>query len=528
MPDAKGGSERYLTTVLMTDIVGSTEHAAELGDSDWRELVGQHHRIVRAALQRHRGREIDTAGDGFFAIFDAPAAAVACALDIVEEVAALGIEIRAGVHTGEVEQSGKKVAGITVPIAARIMSPCPPSQVLVSATVRDLAAGAALTFEDAGRHQLKGVPGEWQLYAVARMPTPTGGGPAGRRRRSPQPPPSAAPALARSGNAGRGSIALVAVGLVAIIVAGALLIWQPLAAAGIGGGRQRLRRRDRRRQVGNRRLDQGRLAARWHRHRWHLGMGSQHGLDTVSQIDLATHSQTRVIDVGRSPVGIAAAGGSIWVGNSGDRTVSRINAASGRVVETIQVGNGPLALAAAGDSVWVANATDSTLSRIDAASGSVTPAIAVAAGPVGLAADETGLWVASADAASVTHLDAATGVTLASPIALSSRPTSIAVGAGSVWVANADGTVTRIDPQANRVTSTVDVGGSLSAIVAEVDGVWVADRDGRVLRLDPANPAAPPVRIETANAPAALALHAGTVWVAAGARRWRIAEGRCA
>src|SRR5204863_112162 len=114
--------ERFLTTVLFTDIIGSTELAAELGDHAWRELVQEHHRLVREALKHHGGREVDTAGDGFFAIFDAPAAAADCALDAIQAVQGLGIQIRAGLHVGEVEQSGKKVAGITVPTAARIMA----------------------------------------------------------------------------------------------------------------------------------------------------------------------------------------------------------------------------------------------------------------------------------------------------------------------------------------------------------------------------------------------------------------------
>jgi class 3 adenylate cyclase len=115
-------TERFLTTVLFTDIVGSTEMAAELGDRGWRELVQEHHKLIRAALKRHGGREVDTAGDGFFAIFDAPAAAAACALEAIEGVKALGLQIRAGLHVGEVEQIGAKVGGIAVPIAARIMA----------------------------------------------------------------------------------------------------------------------------------------------------------------------------------------------------------------------------------------------------------------------------------------------------------------------------------------------------------------------------------------------------------------------
>ncbi len=159
----------------MTDIVGSTEHAAELGDRAWRDLIAQHHAVVRSALRRHRGREIDTAGDGFFATFDAPADAVACALEIAQEVNGLGLEIRAGVHVGEVEQIGGKVGGITVPIASRMMSNADPGEVLVSSTVRDLATGSGLVFEDRGVRELKGVPGEWHVYSVTRGDSMTAG-----------------------------------------------------------------------------------------------------------------------------------------------------------------------------------------------------------------------------------------------------------------------------------------------------------------------------------------------------------------
>ena len=155
----------------MTDIVGSTDHAAELGDAAWRDLIAQHHALVRSALRRYGGRELDTAGDGFFATFDAPANAVGCALEIVDHVKELGIEVRAGVHAGEVEQAGRKVGGISVPIASRIMSIAEPSEVLVSSTVRDLVTGSGLKLRTAGR-ELKGVPGEWHIYAVERAAEP--------------------------------------------------------------------------------------------------------------------------------------------------------------------------------------------------------------------------------------------------------------------------------------------------------------------------------------------------------------------
>jgi pimeloyl-ACP methyl ester carboxylesterase len=159
--------DRVLATVLFTDIAGATERAAELGDRSWRALVEQHHATVRGLLARYRGAEIDTAGDGFFASFDGPARAVKCAISIVEAVEPLGIEVRAGVHTGEVETIDKKVGGIAVAIGARVCGLAGPSEVLASSTVKDLVAGSGLVFDDAGEHDLKGVPGRWRLSRVA-------------------------------------------------------------------------------------------------------------------------------------------------------------------------------------------------------------------------------------------------------------------------------------------------------------------------------------------------------------------------
>ena len=159
--------ERVLATVLFTDIVGSTQKASELGDGAWRELVERHHTGVRALLGRFRGVEIDTAGDGFFASFDGPARAIRCALAIVEQVRALGIEVRAGLHTGECETIDNKLGGVAVNIGARVGGLAPPSEVLVSQTVKDLVAGSGLTFEDRGEHELRGLPDKWRLFAVA-------------------------------------------------------------------------------------------------------------------------------------------------------------------------------------------------------------------------------------------------------------------------------------------------------------------------------------------------------------------------
>ena len=158
--------DRVLATVLFTDIVGSTARAAELGDSAWRELLARHHTLVRGELARFRGEELDTAGDGFFAAFDGPGRAIECACAIRDSLRSLDLEIRAGVHTGECERVDGKLGGIAVPTGARIASLAEPGEVLVSSTVKDLVAGSEIEFEDRGTQELKGVPGEWRLFAV--------------------------------------------------------------------------------------------------------------------------------------------------------------------------------------------------------------------------------------------------------------------------------------------------------------------------------------------------------------------------
>jgi class 3 adenylate cyclase len=159
-------SDRVLATVLFTDIVGSTERAAALGDAGWRDLLGAHHEVVRRELERYGGREISTIGDGFLATFDGPSRAVRCACAVAQAVWPLGIEVRAGLHTGEVEYVGENVIGIAVHTAARVAALAGPSEVLVSSTVKDLVAGSGLRLAERGTHALRGVPDEWRLFAV--------------------------------------------------------------------------------------------------------------------------------------------------------------------------------------------------------------------------------------------------------------------------------------------------------------------------------------------------------------------------
>jgi class 3 adenylate cyclase/pimeloyl-ACP methyl ester carboxylesterase len=161
-------ADRLLATVLFTDITGSTEKAATLGDRRWRDLLDVHHATIRRNILRFRGREIKTLGDGFLVTFDGPARGVRCACAIVDDIRPLGIEIRAGLHTGECEELGDDVGGIAVHIGARVAALAAPGEVLVSSTVKDLVAGSGLLFVERGSQSLKGVPGEWRLFAVER------------------------------------------------------------------------------------------------------------------------------------------------------------------------------------------------------------------------------------------------------------------------------------------------------------------------------------------------------------------------
>jgi class 3 adenylate cyclase len=159
--------DRILSTVLLTDIVDSTRRAADVGDSEWRALVRRHDEFVRSQLQHFGGREIDRTGDGFLSAFDSPARAIRCAEAISAAVHSIGLQVRAGVHSGEVEVIGEHLGGIAVHIAARISALAGPDEVLVSQSVKDTVIGSGIAFDDRGAHELKGVPGQWQLYAVA-------------------------------------------------------------------------------------------------------------------------------------------------------------------------------------------------------------------------------------------------------------------------------------------------------------------------------------------------------------------------
>ncbi|MEA2361202.1 MAG: hypothetical protein QOD71_347 [Thermoleophilaceae bacterium] len=159
--------DRMLATVLFTDICGSTEHVAQMGDRSWRFMLERHDTLFRRALERHRGREVKRTGDGFLATFDGPARAIRCAADVTDAVASIGLQVRAGLHTGELEVMDGDLGGMAVHIAARVMDRAAPSEVLVSSTVKDLVVGSGIDFQERGAHELRGIPGEWRLFSVS-------------------------------------------------------------------------------------------------------------------------------------------------------------------------------------------------------------------------------------------------------------------------------------------------------------------------------------------------------------------------
>src|SRR4051794_23276511 len=512
MARGRGGTDRYLTTVLFTDIVESTRRAAELGDRAWRDLVEQHNQLIRRQLKRFGGREVDTAGDGFFAAFDAPARAVACALVVVDQMPELGLEVRAGIHTGEVEEAGGKLRGIAVHIGSRIGATADAGEVLVSATVRDLVAGTAVEFEDRGTHQLKGVTGDWHLYAAERAPRfadefGSAGESAGRDvaavRRS----------VALRARRRRLAVVSASVAALAVLATGTYLVLQPPPSlAGIGAN-----------SAGLIDVASGRILAEvpvgGRPDGIAFGEGAvwvaNHTDGTVSRIDAAKRAVVQTVAVGSGPGGIATGFGSVWVANGEDRTVSRINAATNRVVQTITVGTGPSGVATGAGAVWVTNGLDGTVTRIDPDNGTVTATYDVGGAPGGIAVDVTGVWVASFDLGTVTRIDPSTG-SLLIRVPVGNGPSSVAIAGGAVWVTNElDDTVTRVDATTGRVSATLEVGrGPTSISVAGNGSLWVTTSfDGAVYRIDPATLAI--ARFATGSAPQALAGAGDQVWLSA-------------
>jgi YVTN family beta-propeller protein len=519
--------ERLLATVLFTDIVGSTELAARLGDRRWREVIARHHAVVRRQLKRFGGRELDTAGDGFFATFERPAPAIHCACAIVDGLQSLGISIRAGIHMGECEVMGGKVGGIAVITGARVMGSGGPGDVLVTSTVRDLVAGSGLQFADRGTHELKGVPGQWHLLEVEweRQAPPAGTalvetiakafpGPAGEGER---------PGRRRT---------ILLPGIVALV----------LAASAVGvfmirGG--------------------GKVAE------------ILPEPNTVARIDTSTNRFIIDVPVGELPEGVAIGEGSVWV-VARDRILYRIDPESGHVINRIgltgtgiptgiAVGEGavwvalgldaprqsllkispkdyaidPIAIegsavemvAVGGGAVWAVSSIDNFLSKIDPTTNSVAKRVClgelgdvcIGHQPVALTFSEGTLWVANALDASVWRIDPnSLGLTEEEipKIDLKDAPSGLAVGSGRLWViSRMSNSLTVIDAGTKGTIATITLGKGPVGVAVDVDAVWIAEASGQeVVRIDPRTTDFSG-RIPVPAGPDQIAVGMGMVWV---------------
>lgn len=519
-----GLAGRALATVLFTDIVGSTELADSLGDRRWRAVRERHDRIVRRELKRFGGQEMDTAGDGFFAVFTGPDQALACADALVDELAEAGIAIRAGVHTGLVEPTGEKVGGMAVHIGARIAAQAGPGEILVSNTVRDLISGSEMRFADRGTHELKGVGGTWRLFVVDRpapvvkpIPELPAERPPRKRRRALLVAALAAlltgaavsAALVVSGDgpegdtsapAGfRGGLARIDTETNRIVNRiGLLRNWAGYVTNPVAVGEGSVWQTTRRLLVGvpgagTVKINSSTNAIVSRIDAQGAGLAAGHGgvwvaaaADGVLRIDPRTNRVTEVpgsalegttgdpLGLGAllaGALGVAVGEDSVWVTLS-DGTLLRIDPERQRVVDRIRIGGSPHAIAVAGNDVWVTDPVDAAVLRVDPDRGEVITRVAMTGGATDLAIGAGSIWVTNNSEGTVTQVDLRDG-SIVRTITVGERPTAIVEGDGAIWVANsASGTVSRIDSRTKEVTE-IRTGGAPGGLAVDESGLWV-------------------------------------------------------
>ena len=506
----RGASERrrLLTTVLFTDIVDSTKRATELGDGRWRKLLDHHHAVVRKALKRHHGREIDTAGDGFFATFDQPSDAIACAEEMIARLRGVGLEIRAGVHMGEVEAFGSKVSGIAVHIGARVMSKADAGEVLVSSTVRDLMTGSDRSFDDLGFHQLKGVDTQMHLFAVrssapTEIETEPGVGEPDRERGR-----RASPIVA--------TVLVTALAVTAIAVltlggsgddrfepaANTVVRLDPASGDVLGGVR-----------VGTTPTvlasDVDRL--------WVANFDDK----TIQSVDLSTGTAGAAQGgLLANPTGLAVGGGFVWVANGFAGQVVRIDPSQPNAVVPIEVGSGAQGIAFGFDHAWIAQPNESVLLQLDPLTDGIdTVDLGEGADPRDVTIGAGTVWVADSLGARVLAIDPSSLAVVRDIPLLQGHPTRIAFGAGYVWVTSIDSnSLTRIDPVSGQSTTIEDVGNAPLGVAAGPGGVWVAcSGDGTIAHVDPRS-ADVVDRVRVGFSPDGVAVTTEGVWVTLHAR----------
>jgi class 3 adenylate cyclase len=507
---------RVLATVLFTDVVDSTRLATELGDRRWKEVLARHHAIIRRHLKRRGGRELDTAGDGFFASFKEPAGAILCACEAVEELRDLGLEIRSGVHFGECEVMGKKLSGITVVVSSRIMALAGPGDVLVSRTVRDVVTGARFGFEDRGVHELKGVDGDWHVFGVTsvegKVRTPLLDLKEAAARRD-----SISPAPLLESNRTRALMA----GVMVVVIAVAAFVYQSL-----NRGQEALTR---------------------------IPPGS------IGQIDPASNEILRTIHAGYNPGVVAVVPGAVWVVLTDLDLVERVDPGSGRIDKSLTPQCKPTQLAADEDgAIWVLCGFQGTLQRIDPSritfdrpihlpGGSGYSDLVVGEGavwitdvlrgrllrvdPLTKAIDPSWNLPARAEPSSLTigggFVWVVAGSTLykvnpsdpsmIDPIGLQWTGDDVAFGAGAVWIVHTlDDQLTRVDATEISNVNTVAVGDQPLSVSYGANAVWVANYLGESLSEVDVEANQPAVTIALGGRPWAVATGPAGVWVSVG------------
>jgi class 3 adenylate cyclase/streptogramin lyase len=462
---------RILATVLFTDIVGSTELAGEMGDRVWKEVLSRHHRLIRRELKLFGGREVETAGDSFFVTFREPASAIRCGLAVVEAVRELGIEVRAGIHTGEAEIVDGRPRGIAVHIAARVMAVAGPGEVLVSSTVRDLVTGANLTFDDRGSYALKGLEGEWRLFSLtavngsSRHP-PLAAEEAARRRAAIQP----TPVLRR--RVGVAGAAIVLIGAAAAIL---WFVSRPTVLPSVPQNQ-------------------------------------------VGRIDPGSGDITAAFAAGSSPTAVAAGEGAVWVASEGSQTITRLDPESGEGGPTVATQGSPTAVVVDRDgTVWVLNQFQATVVRIDPVGATIADSIGLDSGTKDIAAGEGAVWVINEGQRALVRIDAHDPQTnIPTPVlgaeSFEHAPGGVAAGGGSVWVV-AGPRVLKVDPRTGEIAGEATTRFVGREIAFGEGYVWVTHTsDDRITKIDPRTLEA--VTITVGNAPVAVAAGEGAAWVA--------------
>ena len=464
------GAERLLATVLFTDIVGSTELATRLGDRGSKELVGRHDAVVRTELKRFGGRELDTAGDGFFTLFDRPARAIECAGAVMERLSPMGIGIRASVHTGEVEVMGGKVGGMTVHVGARILQLAERDRIVVTGTVRDVAGGSGFTFTELGAYELKGLPGDWRVFAVER--------PIADVRGAGMDPATTATTDASSRiRARRPRIALGAVTLGGTALVAAMLLVRGTPAP------------------------------------------VEATVNSAVRVDPRSGKLVASTGVGDRPTGVVIGGGSVWVLSLSDQTLSVIDAVTSVVTRTPGLPGKPTGIGAGTDSVWITNGFGTAgqaagaVLRVGFTTRRIDQQIPISDGAKGIAAGQGGVWVTNPLSGQVTRIDEVTGA-VGAPVAVGQQPDAVTVGFDQVWVGDVIGrSIWRLDPASLRATVAGTLPDPPTAVAAGFDRLWVTSTQGNIVAVLDASSGRLLRTLSVGGGPRGIAAGSDHVWV---------------